>query len=153
MVTYRFDVMPHALKVAIPRSYDDTLFEVSDFTNHQRAEKTRVATKQEKSEEMRLKNEEQIQEKHQPIGKHDRDEQQKNLERVKVLLEHGREVKVVGIGPNPAQKGVYIVAGTTIKQSTGEARPVAVCIDESTIVRGQMERMFLLRQCQKATGG
>ena len=26
MVTYRFDAMPHALQIAIPRTYNDTLF-------------------------------------------------------------------------------------------------------------------------------
>src|SRR5579864_6966430 len=42
MVTYRFDAMPHALQIAIPRTYNDTLFKESDSADHQRAESTQA---------------------------------------------------------------------------------------------------------------
>jgi hypothetical protein len=47
-------------------------------------------------------------------------------------MNHGRHVKVIAASPNPAKKGSYIVAGVTPKQSTGEDKPVAVCIDDTT---------------------
>jgi len=137
MVTYRFDAMPRALKVAIPCTYDDALFEASGSLNHQQAEKTQTVAEQDMSKETQQQKREQFQEKHQYIDKQYKDEQQKGLERVKALLDHGCEVTVVGIGSNPAKKETYIVAGNMIKQSTGEARPVAVCIDKSTTVRRQ----------------
>lgn len=42
---------------------------------------------------------------------------------------------MVGVSPNPAEKQAYIVAGTTTKASTGEAKPIAVCINALTEVR------------------
>jgi YegS/Rv2252/BmrU family lipid kinase len=136
MVTYRFDALPKALKVAMPRSYDNALFEASDSANHQQPEKPQVVTEQETSQEIQQQ-EEKDHKKHRHTDNLDKDEQQKNLKLVNVLLEHGREVTVVGISSNPAQKGTYIVAGSTLKQSTGEIRPVAVCIDKSATLRGQ----------------
>ena len=60
--------------------------------------------------------------------------QQQALEQVEALVNHGRHVKVIATSPNPAKKGSYIVAGVTPKQSTGEDKPVAVCIDDNTTI-------------------
>ena len=60
------------------------------------------------------------------------EEQEKALEQVNLLVDDGRKVQVVGVAPNPEEKDTYIVAGTTAKRSTGENRPVAVCIDSNT---------------------
>jgi YegS/Rv2252/BmrU family lipid kinase len=110
LVTYRFDALPHALQVAIPRTYDDTLFQASDSADHQQAESTQAPVEQQKDEQLRP--------------------QPEALEQVKARLEHGRKVTVVGASPNPAKKETYIVAGSVTKQSTGEAQSVAVCIDK-----------------------
>ena len=132
MVTYRFDAMPRALKVAIPGTYDDALFEASDSANHQQVEKTQTAAEQKTDKETYQQEEERLN-----TGKQSEQERLEALERINALLEHGREVTVVGTSPNPVKKEMYIVAGTTRKQSTGEARPVAICIDKSTTLRRQ----------------
>ena len=116
MVHYRFDAMPRALRVAIPYTYDDALFE--DATgkrgSHDAAQQ---------QQEPRTQNNQQSLE-----------EQAQALEEARLLLDHGRNVKVVGVAPNPEKQGTYIVAGTTAKRSTGEDKPVAVCIDGNTTI-------------------
>ncbi len=137
MVTYRFDAMPHALQVAIPRTYDDTLFQQSDSADHQQGESAQTTAEQRKDQNIQQQQNEQSQEQHQHNGKQSEQKQQGALEHVNALLEHGRKVTVVGVSPNPAKKDTYIVAGSATKQSTGEARPVALCIDKSTTVMRQ----------------
>jgi hypothetical protein len=50
------------------------------------------------------------------------------------LAEGGREVTVVGVVANLEKKDAYIIAGTTLKRSTGESRLVAVRVDGKTSV-------------------
>ncbi len=112
MVNYHFDAMPRALRVAIPYTYDDALFEDStgkEVVHNSAQEEPRTQNNQQSPEE-----------------------QEKALEQVNLLVDDGRKVQVVGVAPNPEEKDTYIVAGTTAKRSTGENRPVAVCIDSNT---------------------
>ena len=44
---------------------------------------------------------------------------------------------VVGVTEHPDKKQAYIVAGTTSKKSTGETTPVAICIDDHTMLLKQ----------------
>ena len=46
----------------------------------------------------------------------------------------GRKVTVVGKVPNPELKDTYIIAGGTIKQATGETKPVAVVVNADTAI-------------------
>jgi diacylglycerol kinase family enzyme len=137
MVTYRFDAMPHALQVAIPRTYHDALFQESDSADHQQAESTQATAEQQKDQQTQQQKDEQPQEQYQHNGKRSEQEQQEALSHVKALRRHGRKVTVVGVSPNPAKKDAYIVAGSATKQSTGEAQPVAVCIDKHATVMSQ----------------
>ncbi len=137
MVRYRFDAMPHALQVAIPRNYDDALFQESDSADHQQAESTQATAEKQKDQNTQQQQDEQSQDRHQQKGKQSEQEQQEDLEHIKILLEHGRKVTVVGVSRHPAKKDTYIVAGSATKQSTGEAQPVAVCIDEHARVMKQ----------------
>jgi len=137
MVRYRFDAMPHALQVAIPRTYDDTLFQESDSADHQQAESARTPAEDQKDQNIQQQQDKQSQEQHQHNGKQSEQERQEALEHVKALLEHGRKVTVIGVSANPAKEDTYIVAGSATKQSTGGAQPVAVCIDKSTTVMRQ----------------
>ncbi|HEY6407306.1 MAG TPA: hypothetical protein VIY29_07560, partial [Ktedonobacteraceae bacterium] len=59
-------------------------------------------------------------------------EQPQSLEHLDSLLENGRKVAVVGATTRPEKKRASIIAGTTLKPATGEARPVAICIDDHT---------------------
>jgi YegS/Rv2252/BmrU family lipid kinase len=116
MVTYQFDALPHALQVAIPCTYDGTLFEISHHDG------TAQSTGQEETS---------IDASQQP-GTSSAGEQQQLREQLNTFLEHGRKVTVVGVTTHPDKKRTYIVAGTTSKLSTGETRPIAICIDDDT---------------------
>src|SRR5207248_1855962 len=50
------------------------------------------------------------------------------------FLENEHKVTVVGVAPNPEKTDTYIVAGTKQKQSTGEIKPAAVCVDDETLI-------------------
>ncbi len=157
LVTYAFDALPHALALAIPRSYDDELFERTDNEDktHEDAErqheyiKTSVKTQKNNDEggaptavQERALTEE-AQPKHKEKEKHadeeqveaDKDDAQKEVpEHVRALLNSGRKVTVVGKTSVPESQATYIIAGGTEKASTGETRPVAVVVNGKTTV-------------------
>lgn len=121
MVTYQFDALPHALQVAIPCEYDGTLFERSPHDG------TTPSQGQEDT----------MNDPSQQPGASSARERPQSREQLDTLLEHGRKVTVVGVTTHPDKKGTYIVAGNTSKLSTGETRPVAICIDDSTTLLKQ----------------
>lgn len=131
MVHYRFDAMPRALQVAVPRTYDDALFEESGSA----AEGQPSVEQQSKEEEAQANK--QGKEEDTSAQHHEKDAEEGQMAVpavVQTLMEKGRKVTVVAVGPNPERKATYIIAGNSPKKSTGEARPVAVCIDSNTTV-------------------
>lgn len=140
MVTYRFDAMPRALRIAIPNTYNDSLFEKSSQKSDDEREHV-------EHEEQQAENQQEEQSQHE--SKRDEAKRLEELARAKAFLEHGRNVTVIGIAPNPEKKDTFIVAGQTAKASTGELRPVAVCIDDdTTIIRrtGEPATFAVLRE-------
>ena len=120
LVTYQFDALPSALQVAIPRTYDDVLFESS---HHE------ISPQSPEQEET-------VSDATQQPGTSSAGEQLSH-EQFDKLLELGRKVTVVGVTSHSAEKHKYIVAGTTSKAGTGETIPVAICIDNGTILQKQ----------------
>src|SRR5207248_1001156 len=101
MVTYQFDVVPHALQIAIPRTYDNTLFlhpQAYD-TTQQQADKGGKSSSE--TQEVRLQQQENVQE----------------------WLADGEKVTVVGVVPHPEKPETYIVAGSMLKHVTGDTEP------------------------------
>ena len=105
MVTYRFDILQQVLQVAIPRTYDNTLF------SHAHAEHSTEPDNHETSNE---------------------NSQAIAQEQIDTLLKQSKYVTVMGTAPNPNKHNTYIVAGTTQKQSTGDIKPVAIRITADT---------------------
>jgi YegS/Rv2252/BmrU family lipid kinase len=143
MVNYRFDAMPKALRIAIPNSYNDALFEKDHHEDS--ADQTSPAQEQQEGQSAEAN-----------VTHHDEkrseEEKQKELEQVKMFLEHGRKVKIIGAVPNPEKKGTYIVAGEVTKEMTGEAKPVAVCIDDNTTIikrTGEQVTSAIVRELQE----
>src|SRR6266480_4539033 len=133
MVTYRFDAVPHVLRAMIPRNYDNTLFEhapqpeVSSIEDRQCVEK--VNTEQQLTM------------------------QTESSDILNMLQEQGYKVKVNGVVQVPSKKQTTIMAGNTLKQRTGETRPVAVRIDEATIVLSHSGEHILLAHVQMLPDG
>jgi YegS/Rv2252/BmrU family lipid kinase len=116
VVTYRFDAMPRALRVAIPCTYDDALFE--DGAGKERA----LAAEQQRPAQDAVR----------AAARASRNGHHQSPEQIDALLEHGRKVIVVGVGPNPERRGTSIVAGGTVGKEVGESTPVAVRTDRHT---------------------
>jgi hypothetical protein len=126
LVTYQFDALPGALQVAIPRTYDDALFESS---HHERTPQS--PEQKETMSDTSL----------QP-GTSSGVEQQQSHEQLDTLLEHGRKVTIVGVTPHADEKHMYIVAGTTSKADTDETIPVAISIDNGTTLQKRSGEFF-----------
>ncbi len=109
-ITYRFDVLQQALQVAIPRTYDNTLFANAPHTVD---EHTIDASKDEK--------------KHEPY-------ERISQEQLQVLRKESKLVTVNGVTPNPEKQNAYVIAGTTRKQNTGDIQPTAVRITSDTTI-------------------
>lgn len=145
MLTYRFDAMPHALGVAIPRTYNDELFEHTN--GHNQAEKREYVTANVGGHNHNKAVSQTDVQKHttavETLPEHEQHSQQGEVEKkdlpesVQTLLEHGRRVTVVGKAPLAEKKATYIIAGNTPKPATGERRPVAIIVDEQTPVYSQ----------------
>ncbi len=124
MVNYRFDTLRCALRVAIPRTYDMALFEESARKKRDQhvTEQAGAGTGQQEDTENGRKQE-------------DFPKVREELQDAEAaLVAGGREVKVVGVVANLEKKDAYIIAGMTLKRSTGESRLVAVRVDGDTSV-------------------
>ncbi len=150
MVNYRFDAMPQALHIAIPSTYNDSLFEQTDGKGVSHPELSQQVHEEQASGDSHDQSgtgteQSQDEEQHSQVaentsennGKHSEEEQKELAERVSKLIEQGRKVTVVGASPNPDKKETYIIAGGTFKQSTGETKPVAVRVNGNTTVLRQ----------------
>jgi diacylglycerol kinase family enzyme len=137
MVTYRFDAVPHAVRAAIPRAYDNTLF-------------MHAGQQAESNTGMQLRAE-----------KHTADQDDKPHEKlqgesadlVNTLMQHGYKVKITGIATMPKKSHTIIVAGSTDNQRTGETIPVAVRLDEDAIVLSHSGERIPRVQVEKVQDG
>jgi YegS/Rv2252/BmrU family lipid kinase len=148
-VTYRFDAIPHALTIAIPQTYNYELFEHSaEDTQQEDAEREQehvragVSSHHHHAHEGQQTDKQEgavaVQERPEEAASGVSEDAKKELsEQVGTLLENGRKVTVVGEVALASKKGTYIIAGGTIKASTGETRPVAVVVTAQTTIYNQ----------------
>ena len=119
-VTYRFDAIPRALRVAIPRTYDGALFEKGS------AKESALAADVQQPGQKAAR-----------LGAFTLGRvKQQDVHQLHTLVEHGRKVTVVGVCKNPERKTTYIVAGRISEKKTGASEPVAVRIDHKTTLVG-----------------
>lgn len=122
MVTYRFDAMPRALQVAIPSTYEGTLFEKPAAE-----EKPHVPLDEGTAQQHHSRVEEALHE---------------SQELIAMLLARGHRVTVRGVTAQPEKQHTYIIAGTVPHQMTGDTTPVALRVDSSvTILRRSGEHV------------
>jgi YegS/Rv2252/BmrU family lipid kinase len=126
MITYCFDAMPRAVQVAIPSTYDETLFEKPVAE-----ERPATASEQKQDEDASQQHHEYVEE-----------VQHESPELISSLLAHGHHVTVRGIASQPEKQHRYIIAGTVPHQMTGDSTPVAVRVnDGATILRRSGEQV------------
>jgi len=145
MVNYQFDAMPKALHVAIPSTYNNTLFEDTPGKSQSHSEEQQHADEEQSHAEAQQED----------TSQHDgKRSEETHPEIVEALLQHGRTVKVVGVGPGPDKKHAYIIAGSSARQSTGATQPVAVCINKGTTIvkqSGELATPAIVEQLQEGT--
>lgn len=115
MIEYCFEAIPQALRMAIPRTYDETLFEESGtntMTDAERAESSITSIEGHPSSSSG-------------------EEVQVTSQLLATLREHGRKITVVGASFD-VQHNTYIVAGSYTQANTGALKPVAVRVDASS---------------------
>lgn len=116
MVTYRFDALPRALRLAIPFTYDDALFKAGPTDDKAEATERQLPDAPAAIVERKASVSD---------NGHTQSE-------VHAALEKGRKVKVRGIVPDPQKSGTYIVAGGASEEDTAEVKPVALLINGKT---------------------
>ena len=130
MVTYRFDALAHALHVAIPRTYDDTLF----IESAGRREET-TSKEGEPQLEKSQQQEQEIHDEQKDVAKSNADISKHVSTLIDALRAKGRKVTIVGSAIDPKQDQHAIIAGMTPKLASGELKPVALVIDKHTILQ------------------
>jgi hypothetical protein len=118
MVTYCFDALPHTVQVAIPSTYDGTLFEKGTENK-----KSQVTLHEQKDAGAAQQNHEQVER-----------VQHESREMIATLLANGYQVTVKGVATQPQKQHSYIIAGTIPHRMTGDSTPVALCVDESVMI-------------------
>lgn len=142
MITYCIEAMPRALDMAIPLSYDQSLFEHTRHNGearehakqmdapiqHEEDEVPQTTLQKRTAEEesqARHPLEEKQQKRHEEIG-------QELSELIDAFLEHGRKVTVIGKVPYAEYVDTYVIAGETPKAGSGDPKPVAVVLNRET---------------------
>lgn len=112
LVEYRFDALPQSLSIAVPRTYDNALFEEAKPEEQNQPESTGAesATSAESKESV-------------PVFS----------ELLTKLRDEGRKVNVVGAGFD-ASNDASVVAASYVQQGTGTHKPAAVRVDDSTVI-------------------
>jgi YegS/Rv2252/BmrU family lipid kinase len=156
-ITYCFDVLPKALTIEVPRTYDDTLFVESSENDtpetsseeqksngktkshahvhhhHRRADDGETPSQQHTEAVEGHTADQETQSAHAEKGQSEKTTHTPlENEVIEKFVQTGRKVTVVGKVPDPACKNTYIVAGGSTKESTGEVRPVAVVVNSET---------------------
>ena len=149
MVNYRFDAIPRALQVAIPTTYNDTLFEHTHGNGSSQSKSENQNGDQHPAEEQS-----QAENASQDHSERNEEEQQKLKVRVSKLVEEGRKVTVAGVAHEPDKKKTYILAGGTTKKSTGATQPIAVRVNGNTTVlrqTGEAASPSMLQELQEGS--
>jgi YegS/Rv2252/BmrU family lipid kinase len=151
MVTYLFDAVPHALQMAIPRAYDNTLFEKAPKEAKGQAPSSSSEEKEVLESSTLPANDQNNQQEHQDT----RTEtvQQESRKQVNAHGASGRPVNVVGVALLPEKKQTYVVAGSTHNQRTGKTKPAAVRIDAGTTVISRNGEHVSASTIQELQGG
>ena len=140
MVTYLFDAVPHALQMAIPRAYDNTLFEKAPKEGKGQAPLSSSEEKEVLESSTLPANDQKNQQEHQDTWTET--VQQESRKQVNAHGASGRPVNVVGVALLSEKKQTYVVAGSTHNQRMGEIKPAAVRIDaETTVISRDGERV------------
>jgi hypothetical protein len=117
MITYRFDALPSAVRAALPSTYNGALFGqlVAEGRSSHASLRQRTADAQQHSGDVQ-------------------EVRPESPELVSRLVEDGYKVTVRGAAKTPGKHHRYILAGTVHHPVTRDTRPVAVRIEQDTLI-------------------
>ena len=121
MVCYRFDAVPRAVRMAVPRTYNGTLFQTAAHTGQGQGP----------SAEQREKKTPSVQRNDAQPGEWGSQQGSGSLQQQEY------RVTVIGVAPHPAKPDASIIAGRYKKRETEETEVVAVRVNERTLVLRQ----------------
>jgi diacylglycerol kinase family enzyme len=159
-VTYRFSAVPKSLRMAIPHTYDDELFEHSNGNGHDKNAESqaldegrakahvgvqpREVGEKEQTEAQRQAIAVETRPKHSEDDEHPSEQPEQALqtsqefsEQINKVLESGRKVTVIGKVADPRKSHTYIIAGDVARPISNDTRPCAVVVDEKTTIFGR----------------
>jgi diacylglycerol kinase family enzyme len=123
MVCYRFDAVPAAVHMAVPRTYNGTLFQTAAHSGQGQGPRAEQQEKQAPS----------VQRNDAQPG----DFQWGNQQDSGSLQQQEHRLTVIGVTPHPAKPGASIIAGRYKKPDTDETEVVAVRVNDRTLVLRQ----------------
>ncbi len=119
MVTYRIDVVPHALHMLVPSTCDSQLF--SEIQAEQAvAEETEESAREKKQ-----------------VAEESRQVRNSESGAIPGSLIKGRQVTVIGSALQTDKKQTCVIAGTTPKLATGDLKVVAIVVNKDTVLHNQ----------------
>jgi YegS/Rv2252/BmrU family lipid kinase len=128
MVSYRFDAVPGAVRMAVPRTYNGTLFQTAAHTGQG----------QEPHAEQREKQTPSVQRNDAQPGEFQWGSQQRSGS----LQQQEYRVTVIGVASHLAKPDAFIIAGRYKKRDTDETEVVAVRVNDRTwVLRQEDERV------------
>jgi len=128
MVSYRFDAVPAAVRMAVPRTFNGTLFQTAAHTGQGRGPRAEQSEKQTPS----------VQRNDMQQGEFQGGNQQGNGS----LQQQEYRVTVIGVAHHPAKPDASIIAGKYEKPDTDETEVVAVRVNDRTpVLRQEDERV------------
>ena len=131
MVEYCFESLPQALRVAIPRTYDNTLFEESIPPLQTKPVEVQSAPSGVEQQEIDNGATSEVASAPTPAAS----------EHVATPRDEGQQVCIVGVNRD-ARHNTYVIAGTIKQPLTNAIKPVAVVVDkQSTILKGTSEKV------------
>jgi YegS/Rv2252/BmrU family lipid kinase len=123
MVSYRFDVVPKAVRMAVPRTFNGTLFQTAAHNDHNQGSGAEQGDKQTSSVQRNDVQQEEFQ---------DGNQQGSSLPQ-----QQEYQLTVIGVAHHPAKPDSSIIAGRYKKQDTDESEVVAVRVNDRTLVLRQ----------------
>jgi hypothetical protein len=129
MVSYQFDAVPGAVRMAVPRTYNRTLFQTATHTG--RGQRPRAEQREKQAASSQRDNA-------QPGGFQSGSQRGSHS-----LTQQEHLVTVIGVAAHPAKPGASIIAGRYKKPDTDETEVVAVRVNNRTVVLRQEDERVL----------
>jgi len=134
LVTYRIDVLPQAVAVSVPRTYNNTLFSQPQTSQSKDASPVQAEVNTALPSKVLTV----------PTL---------TAGQIDALVHKSQSVTLVGIAPDPTRFQTYIIAGTIRKALTEDIEPISICINTDIPIHTKSGEPRLPRDMQHIQTG